>query len=117
MKFWEAMKRLQEGNKVRCVRWNEGDYIDSGNFVAACRVNIDCSMDEEWQLFFDSTKTHSWAEVVQGLKKGKKYQRKDQFDNTEYLQQQSGRIFVFPGGLAWLCRVEDFEASDWIEVP
>jgi hypothetical protein len=54
MKFWEAMRYLEEGKKVRKVGWNEKDYIclneneivdEDGDLYSSV------SICEEWELY------------------------------------------------------------------
>lgn len=64
MKFWEAMKALQEGKKVRVVTWQETKHIkDFRGFDAdnTC-VNLNYWMSYEWELYEEpeDTKLYQW---------------------------------------------------------
>lgn len=63
MKFWEAMKALKEGKKIRRTYWEENSYIyiDSDNML---RDNYDCLQnlyyipddddddnDDDWEIY------------------------------------------------------------------
>ncbi len=127
VKFWEAMKALEEGNKVRACAWAHQDWIDIGGFSRGYPLDdLDfksCLMDfPNWELYEESQKMLSFAEVVKGLKEGKKFRRiawKNPYDHVgstscTYFPSQK-RINNQYGELCplWL---EDFEATDWIEV-
>ena len=56
MKFWEAMKALEEGKKIRKVYWNENEYyyLDD-DFVTRNENNnyivISYEGNEEWEIY------------------------------------------------------------------
>ena len=56
MKFWEAMKYLEEGKKIRKVYWNENEYyyLDD-DFVTRNENNnyivISYEGNEEWEIY------------------------------------------------------------------
>lgn len=126
MKFWEAMKALEEGEKVRCSRWNPAAYAEktrSGglSFHKAdhrCFNIYSCNdFIEEWELYEEPEQTLSFAEVVKGLKEGKEFKRMAWVNKNYFicLLSQSPGI-TGPEGKAWWSYPEDFEATDWVEV-
>lgn len=125
MKFWEAMKALEEGKRVRCIGW-----IGLNSF---CSKNLTCGEDAnrmllhhgwllEWELYEKPEQTLSFAEVVKGLKEGKIFRRKGWSDRDAIIESTSCKFYPSTkrinnqhGDLCplWL---EDFEANDWVEV-
>lgn len=118
MKFWEAMKALEEGKKVRKKRWEKDAFLptrrnlDGSEWIILATIGL----NEDWELYEEPEQTYSFMEVVKGLKEGKEFRRKS-WPNKEY----SIKLFV-PGIMnsktASACYLypEDFEASDWVEI-
>lgn len=61
MKFWEAMKLLEEGKKVRSTIWNkniyiwkneEGDYVNEENELLGHCIKV-YDMNIEWEIYDD----------------------------------------------------------------
>ena len=64
MKFWEAMKLLQEGKKVRCKSWGELVYMyfnkdisyiclnSNGNILTKSSIN-DYELNGEWEEYIE----------------------------------------------------------------
>lgn len=61
MKFWEAMKALEEGKKVRCTEWLPALYIDLSFFKENDGLNaIECSdFKGDWELYKEPEPTFS----------------------------------------------------------
>jgi hypothetical protein len=58
VKFWEAIRCLEEGAKVRCVRWDKSSFWDKSNLDddvkwSDCAHRINKMMDENWELHDD----------------------------------------------------------------
>lgn len=58
-----------------------------------------------------------WMEVVTGLKKGKKFHRKNE---SRYIQNERGLIFLYESsnsclGIRYMPFISDYVAKDWIE--
>lgn len=60
LRFWEAMKALEEGKKVRMVRWPSGGYIEPktksiSKSSPVCGDYFDTglmsSIDERWEIY------------------------------------------------------------------
>jgi hypothetical protein len=57
MKIWEALKALEEGKKIRCIDWEEGEYyFRSGVNILNEKLNILVDMSAEningvWELY------------------------------------------------------------------
>ena len=57
MKFWEAMKCLEEGKKVRRLGWHEGEYLyidekhnicdEYGNYAELCYIGN----KDNWEIY------------------------------------------------------------------
>lgn len=122
MKFWEAMKALEEGKKVRCCNWLKHEFIfkelkygfisyindiwkgPSGYWVC-----------NEWEIYEEPIKTYSFMEILPFLKEGKKIKRNDWSHHWKII---NGLICIF-------CEEEYLpahiypkylEATDWIIV-
>lgn len=120
MKFWKAMREMQEnGKKVRCKRWNrprEKDlYWQLGD---DCRLPTAFEWEdamEEWELYEKPQKTHTFAEVVKGLKEGKKFVREGHASDLALFIMGDGIYPRTKYGIANLT-MEELAAEDWIEV-
>lgn len=113
MKFYEALKALDEGKKVRVKTWhnknayvmqdfphaidNEGRPWETAHFFMG-----ESNKQLEWEIYEKPPKPYTFMEVVKGLKEGKRFRRK-------YWNEL---LFGAPPFLS----KEDFEATDWIEV-
>lgn len=55
LKFWEAMKAIEEGSKVRCVYWGFPDYVDKSK-VCDWFETIPAAHHffDEWELYEES---------------------------------------------------------------
>ena len=57
MKFWEAMKELQEGKKIRLIRWQPQLFIRADNGVVYDQDNCyfynldEIMLEDGWELF------------------------------------------------------------------
>lgn len=131
MKCWEAMKALEEGKKVRQKNWHEGMYsfldsvdlwvVDNGSQWPKKKSMMGEAVFSEWELYEEPEQLLSFAEVVNGLKKGKRFRRKNW---EQWAILGCGPTQIIPGHLRtenqhgqpcplW---IEDFEANDWVEV-
>ena len=113
MKFWEAMKALEEGKRVRKKNWNKQSWIDRNSSHCGQTYEIPLPPSgDEWELYEEPERTLSFLEVVAGLKEGKKFRRMSW--HSEFIvkiEPMTGFILfsqpIFP---------QDFLANDWIEV-
>lgn len=121
MKLWEAMRALEEGKKIRCSCWKPHRWVhrkgfDDGIPLYGMDFQYCLDKDLEWELYEEPQSTLSFAEVVQGLKEGKKFMR----IRMQYViysnRKKDNTIFVEKTEEPWRCMLEDFEATDWIEV-
>lgn len=107
MKFWEAMKALEEGKLVKRSDWEYPISLQEAIISIYGKDLIrDWSVYEENQ-FFD------FEDVVKGLCQGKKYKR----------MRWNSSVFLGPNGqiaidgdedIHWT--IGDFLSNDWIEV-
>lgn len=115
MRFCEAMKAIEEGKKVRCCRWDACSYVDRRGPLI---FDID-DLDEEWELYEKPALTFSQA--VEGLKKGKKFRRGSWFNKAYFIivgekdEYGDSPVYSPNNSVPKLC-IEDFEATDWVEV-
>lgn len=118
MRFHEAMKLLEEGKKVRCKEWVEEYFISSSEENLSEGMDIFWFHEKEWELYEEPKKTYTFAEVVRGLKEGKKFTRKGWGD--VFVKLENHMIFSYTGdaclGIRWFSFIEDLEATDWVEV-
>lgn len=127
MKFWEALKALEEGGMIRCVEWPKGSKIVksgqgiqfSGSFEFFEHqapfdewVRSEC-IEFDWELYFpENTKFIPFTEVLVGLREGKSYRRKD-WDFCCFSSLNKVCFSVHPyRDLS----IEDMTADDWVEV-
>jgi hypothetical protein len=117
MRFWEAMKAIEEGKKVRQVDWEKEDYIYILNFTIRNEsheygnIHIDYrGIEKEWELYQEPVKTYTFQEIIPFLKEGKKVKRKNShMCECLYLDVDGDLCHSFP-------KIEDLEATDWILV-
>jgi len=110
MKFWEALKALEEGKWVSRKHFDRFKPIR--NLSEMAFFLADCCVDEmvnrlnaEWELYEEPKRTYSFMEVVQGLKEGKMFRRRYM---QGFLRKETLHFASF--------KIEDFEATDWEEV-
>lgn len=115
MKFWEAMKALDEGKRVREKDWGVGAYwsFKSSGSIYATITDIFVLSSTEWELYEEPEKTLAFAEVVKGLKEGKIFKRKSWPSKINPICMGELSHSVVCDGLFI---IEDFEANDWVEV-
>jgi hypothetical protein len=117
MKFWEAMKALEEGEEVRCVEWPKGDRCSYGNLWSCMKNHAPESYGWKWELYEEPQRTLSFSEIVQGLKEGKRFRRKrTDGSHTIIVMSQNREDIAFAISGSQFLRMEDFEATDWVEV-
>lgn len=165
MKFWEAMRALEEGKKVRFVvpenpdhtkvfcyfnwegifdtNWElceepeklskEEDFVNSLALLPRGQgsiITIEADMDllKVTELLNEkmrekNEKQLTFAEVVKGLKEGKRFKRKDW--GVQYIHLSTFSHCIFRCApvpeksdycMNWMSSIEDFEATDWVEV-
>lgn len=112
MKFSDAMAVLESGKKVRCEKWHPDAFISRERMVFTLDRN---DVEDDWELFEEPEQLLSFADVVKGLKEGKKFRRKD-WPEGEFIKNfapcvTSGNRMAGD----FLFELEDFEAEDWIE--
>lgn len=118
MKFWEAMKALEEGKKVRCAQWPNNCYdSQSGNNVPYSCYSLSHWSQESWELYEEPELLLTFAEVVKGLKEGKRF-RRERWVPIAYIVAGSwpSRAVLLCEGSPINLALEDFEACDWVEV-
>ena len=106
MKFWEAMKALQEGKIVR----KKGDCYP--NYPQCMERAYEEGMKADWEIY---EKTVDFFTVLKGLQIGKKFTR---IENRSYFS-----VTIHERGfVCWNdCKehpvtVQDIQADDWVEI-
>lgn len=110
MKFWEAMREMQENRKsIRCKRWKPEYEWHLGD-------DISLPQGCEWELYSEPEKTLTFAEVIVGLHHGKAFKRIG-WHSDIYLtaRTHSGRVILENSSYHTLL-LEDYDAKDWTEV-
>ena len=108
MKFWEAMKALEEGKKCRACIWSEGEHVVSVSDI----VYELCDTEEyrlldlvtcDWELYEEPVKTYTFQEIIPFLRDGKRVRR------------LSGSSILVKGDNSGFCLTfKDVESNDWI---
>lgn len=126
MKFWESLRDLELGLKIRpceCINTLPMDKETLYRFIAEqWSDDLQSLMECEWSSFKEIKPTYSFQEMLQKIKDGKRFRRKN-WENCE------GYIFWYQGiivhGLIVQCNslmeekkftFRDICAEDWIEV-
>lgn len=113
MKFWEAMKALEEGKKVRNINWDKEGFIyldeysvcDENNFDVDDSVIDGYFVTSEWEIYKEPVKTYTFLEMIEQVKFGKSAYRKDWLVTRRAISKDVGDFSI-----------EDTEAKDWIVV-
>lgn len=132
MRFWEAMKALEEGKKVWCpsvigmVKWHLSNDTKEMIIIAENgRAGIDFSyylyqaLNKEWELYEEPQKTYSFMQMLPFLKDGKRFKRKHWDKEGVFLGTciySPCTPVVFIDNTQCRLNIEDYEAQDWIEV-
>lgn len=120
MKFWEAMKAIEEGKKVRLIDRSVDSSIYSEDNIsyalAECSARwIDILIHYEWELYEKPQKTYTFMEVIRGLKEGKKFKRPT-WKETNFFWSNHSILVNELNEIGHFLIFDDFEATDWIEV-
>jgi hypothetical protein len=121
MKFWEAMKALEEGKKVRQPHWLSGTYIhiqdhyitqDSGN-TAPTVFHIRAIMDG-WELYEEPG--HDWAWAKEQLRRFNYVQRKSWNSMSIFYHHTNDLIYMEMDGTErpYVTDLDDQDATDWV---
>lgn len=129
MKFWEAMKALEEGKKVRPRDYPSSYYVYVGPRNNLCVHSpqgdfdkADCPLNrvyiDEWELYEEPEKTYTFMEVVKGLREGKSFVRagRDVPDAISSHHKRWPGSYIFTALEPSHFTLEDLEATDWVEV-
>lgn len=120
MKFWEAMRVLDEGHKVRHYSWYKEEFIrldmidgllDEKDSLTCLHINND-SIKGLWLFYEEQPKTYTFMEAIQFMKQGKCIKRKDWshfIDKRGDSQLYWDRI----GAGIYSPTISDIEATDW----
>jgi hypothetical protein len=121
MRFLEAMRALEEGAKVRRACWNKSEFIQRGSDgtifdeTKSNTFNIEEWFFGEWELYEEPKRTLCFLEVLQGLKKGKRFARNGAY--VSIVLSQDGKNLCHCIGGRMNLNMDDFEATDWMEFP
>lgn len=115
MKFYEALKTLEEGKKIRCVQWDKSDYWNITDSDAKiwndCFYRTKLAILCNWEIYDELGLCFS--EIIEGLKNGKHYRRKSW--NTEaYIKCSILSCEVTDHwDLFFKFTIDDIAAKDW----
>jgi hypothetical protein len=125
MRFWEALKALEEGKSVRIKEWPTTAYWSfkqTGQLWTSI-VDLFVLASQEWELYQEPKQQLTFAQVVEGLKQGKKFRRKGWIGEPRLWIELENEFHencrIFECGLKsnpYKFTMFDFEATDWIEV-
>ena len=119
MKFSDAMKALEEGKEVRCIRWPSKDKCSHGNLYTALVSHEPIDYALEWEIYQEPEKTYTFMEVVEGLKDRQKFKRLCwHYANIDYIECIEEDIRAFSGNYYHLysLSLSDILSKDWIRV-
>lgn len=125
MKFSEAMAALEDGKKVRCVEWlsdpllpSEKVWIDKDtDWEGASDSYLHKCIRTEWELYEEPEQLLSFADVVKGLRERKKFKRKDWVNTRFIFSIVDGKLLhCSEPQLTAILNLEDYAATDWIEI-
>jgi len=68
MKFWQAMKALEEGKKIRGFDWDEGHFIvmlngvvfDNDSNETRLEIRSEQFIEKDWELFEEVEELWQW---------------------------------------------------------
>ena len=121
MKFWEAMKALQEGQKVRHNLMEPRAYLqilENGELLRYRTESYSPLMayiSAEWELYEEPVHMLSFQAVIKGLREGKSFARKG-WSSDLALFVMGHEIYPRSKFGIQTLHMEDFEANDWEEV-
>lgn len=117
MEFWEAMKAFREGKYIRKKNWHKDFYWSLKNISETyiCFSDFVTLSSDDWELYEEPDQTYSLAEVLKGLRQGKKFVRKGRGSDMA-LFIAGPEIFPRTKYGVETLTMEDLEANDWIEV-
>ncbi len=121
MKFWEAMKALEEGKKIRCKEWPSNVWDSKYGTNGSHLLSLDVYSSHEWELYEEPLVTLSFAEVVIRLKEGKKFRRlswnKGFYIHISRMKNDLVYCFTNEGTqYVYIMTIGDIDATDWIEM-
>lgn len=109
MKFWEALKCLEQRKPVRRKDFNEVicTFYEMAKFFSdSCIDEISSHLQAKWEIYQKPEKTYTFMEILPMLKEGKRFKRKDWTSfHSAMLKDEEINITL-----------ADLFAIDWIEV-
>lgn len=118
MKLWEAIKALEEGKKIRCLKWPKNEYWilsqSNSNIWDDSFYRIKLCVLCNWGIYEEPGLTFS--QVIEGLKEGKRFRRREWINQNYHISTELGMGVLNMTGLSPIFDIMDFEAKDWEEV-
>ena len=111
MKFWEAMKAVDDGMTVKIKVLDKAHpfrHIVGADWFAL--------LASEWELYEETKMTCTFREVVEGLKQDKKFRRKGWISSVYIQASPYLKIVTLQNSGSECLSIEDYEATDWIDV-
>ncbi len=125
MKFWEAMKCFDEGEKIRCPEWAKNEYwtltLSDSNIWNDAFYRMKLCVLCDWELYKEPGLT--FTQVIEGLKDGKRFRRRG-WKNARnirvcpYMKENGMNALIDHDDtmIGAILHLQDFEATDWEEV-
>lgn len=114
MRFWEAMKALEEGEAI--TPKSHPFPINKESLSKDMECQALTYWNDEWELYEEPEKQLTFAEVVKGLKEGKRFKRKGWHSDIYLNARESTTRVILENSSYHTLVIEDFEATDWVEV-
>ncbi len=120
MKFWEALKELEQGKRICHTHFN--DILKTkeqlSRFLANCCPDAILShLCADWEVVEEPKPTFSFMEIVGLIKKETEFKRPHWQKGKYFFLDEDGyiRLNIY-GGKPHHLTIEDIEANDWVEV-
>lgn len=117
MKFYEALKTLEEGKTI--IRSDFPMYIKTKEqlciFISKCsnEQEVDKYINGEWDIF--EHPCIGFQEMIIGLKQGKAYRRKSWGNESFYMiYGHFTNAIIFSDYSKHILTIDDFMATDWV---
>lgn len=116
MKFWEAMKCFEEGEKITTVNDLIPSFIDKNGKIFLSNQHF----ETEWKIYKkENKKIYSFMQMLQKFKENEdlKFQRLN-WQET-FVAMNKGVLTQFFKGIGDISSgfyLNDFEANDWVEM-
>lgn len=112
MKFWEAMKLMEEGKNVRSKEWPKDEHVYWWKFAQNIQKY---GYFGEWEEYVPP-KTYSFEDIISLVNEGRLFRRKNWAKGIVFRAIISGGYSIFFEGKPIHLARQDIETADWLEV-